>query len=188
MEQNEIIRSLEKQLKRKIISYDEIQDNATFKYLLKRINQIVDLHNLNELPEKQLNVQTFEIMTVVDIKNNSKVKLHNCITLILPDESLIRFSSYGDDGIELTRIWVKEKNQKKGQGTYLMDLFIKFIEDAIGFLPEIYLECTGNIGIDNNAYSMDISEQTKFFRKYGFRVKERSHYPHYVNMIRESTP
>jgi hypothetical protein len=186
MEQKEIIKSLEVQLKRKIISYEEVQDNDYFIQLLNEINQFVKVHNLNENPEKQLLLQSFEIISVVDFKNESKAKFHNCITLILPNESVIRFSSYGLDGIELTRVSVKEENQKKGQGTYLMTIFFKFIKDSIGFIPGIFLECTGQIGLDKNTISMGISQQTKFFRKFGFKVKDRNQYPYYVNMHRES--
>ena len=187
MEQKEIIKSLEKQLKRKIISYEEVQDNDYFIQLLNKINQFVEVHNLNENPEKQLLLQSFEIISIVDLKNGSKAKFHNCITLILPNESVIRFSSYELDKLELTRISVKEENQKKGQGTYLMTILLKFIKDNIGFIPTIFLECTGEIGLDKNAISMGISEQTKFFRKFGFKVKERNQYPYYVNMFRESS-
>jgi hypothetical protein len=187
MEQKEIIKSLEEQLKRKILSYEVIQDNENFTKLLSKVDEFVAFHNLSETPEKQILVQSFQIITIVDFKKGSKVKSHNCITLILPDESLIRFSSFGIDGVELTRIWVKEENHKKGQGSYLMDLFFKFIEDTIGYTPTIFLECTGEVGLGKNAISMDISEQTRFFRKFGFRVKDRSLYPHYVNMLRETS-
>jgi len=187
MEHKEIIKSFEQQLKRKIISYDEVQDNENYKKLLDKIDEFVEAHNTNEIEEMQLTLQSFQIITVVDLKKGSNVKLHNCITLILPDESLIRFSSYGIDAVELTRIWVKEENQKKGNGTYLMNTFFKFFEETIGFLPAIFLECTGEVGIGENALSMDISQQTKFFRKFGFRVKDRHQYPNYVNMLRESS-
>jgi hypothetical protein len=187
MEQKEIIKSLEQQLKRKIIGYEEVQDNEIFKKLLENIDAFVDAHNANEVEEMQLKLQSFQIITVVDLKMGSNVKLHNCITLILPDESLIRFSSHGIDGVDLTRIWVKEMNHKKGKGTYLMNTLFKFMEDTVGFIPTIFLECTGEVGVGENAISTNISAQTKFFRKFGFRVKDRSQYPHYVNMLRENS-
>jgi hypothetical protein len=187
MEQKEIIKSLEDQLKRKVISYEEVEDNNYFIELLNKVDEFIAVHNLSENLEKQLSGRSFQIISIVDLKKGSKAKFHNCITLALADESLIRFSSCGIDGLELTRILVKGENQKKGQGTYLMKVFMKFIKDSIGFIPTIFLECTGEIGIDKNAQSMDISAQTKFFRKFGFRVKDRSQYPNYVNMFREKS-
>ena len=183
----EKIKLLEESLKIKIINYEEVIDNDNFKMLLDKIGEFVENHNLNEIPEKQLLLQSFQIITAVGLKNGSLVKNHNCITLILPDESIIRFSSYGQDGVELTRVWVKEENHKRGQGSYLMQIFFKFIEETIGFIPTIFLECTGEVGLGKNAISMNISDQTKFFRKFGFRVNERKYYPHYVNMLRESS-
>ena len=49
MEQKEIIKSLEEQLKRKIISYEEVQDNDYFIQLLNKINQFVEVENPRKL-------------------------------------------------------------------------------------------------------------------------------------------
>jgi hypothetical protein len=105
----------------------------------------------------------------------------------MPDESLIRFSSYQNDGIELSRIWVAEQNQRQGKGSFLMNLFFDFLKEVLGFIPTIFLECTGGVGVGQNALSMDISMQTKFFRKWGFRVNDKKLYPTYVNMLRKSS-
>ncbi len=47
----------------------------------------------------------------------------------------------------------------------------------------MFLECTRSVGFhpDN---SSSISIQTSFFRKHGFRVENRKHYPRYVTMVR----
>ena len=49
--------------------------------------------------------------------------------------------------------------------------------------PKMFLECTGSDGFhpDN---SSSISIQTAFFRKHGFRVENRKHYPRYLTMVR----
>jgi hypothetical protein len=78
-----------------------------------------------------------------------------------------------NDGLELTRIIVDE--QGKGNGTILMELFFYLIVQAgldLETLP-IMLECVGSVGGGSNYTESNVSAQTKFFRKFGFRVNQK---------------
>ena len=78
-----------------------------------------------------------------------------------------------NNGLELTRIIVDE--QGKGNGTTLMKLFFYLIGQSgldLETLP-IMLECVGSVGAGSNYVKSNISVQTKFFRKFGFRVEQK---------------
>ena len=98
---------------------------------------------------------------------------------------MIRFSPFGVNGIEISRIWVTHSNQGKGLGSKLMELLFQFLEDVLGEIPPLYLECNGSIGFGEEKEFTSISKQTSFFRKFGFRVKDGSDYPHFLTMTRE---
>jgi len=108
-----------------------------------------------------------------------KDKIKDVISIELSDGSYIRFGQ-GDkpNQIEITTICVHSKNRNNGIGGYLMKLMFAFIYETIGFIPPIMLECTGSL--NNNDSS--IKDQSKFFRKFGFRVTSKKGYPYYIKM------
>ena len=125
-----------------------------------------------------------EVMrSIVENPEKTILKIHDSLTIYLECGSHIRFSPYKNDSIEITRVMVRSDNRHKGIGSQLMSLVLKFIHDTLGFQPKMFLECTGSVGFhpDN---SSSISIQTAFFRKHGFRVENRKHYPRYVTMVR----
>ncbi len=113
------------------------------------------------------------------LRFDEKVKVRDVISIELKDGSYIRFGQ-GDkeNQLEISTICVHSKNRKKGLGTYLIKVMFTFIYDTIGFIPPFMLECTG---ILNGNYS-SVKDQSKFFRKFGFRVTSKKGYPHYIKM------
>jgi GNAT superfamily N-acetyltransferase len=107
----------------------------------------------------------------------------NSVTILNEDGSLLRFLPSKVGGIVISRLFVTPKNQSKGYGTMLMNLFLSIALVSIKKFPEIELECTGSLNVGSKVFINPISSQTKFFRKFGFRVvKEESEYPEYVKM------
>jgi ribosomal protein S18 acetylase RimI-like enzyme len=106
------------------------------------------------------------------------------ISFSLPFECWIRFgSNEKNKGLELVSIRIHPKMQGIGIGTMLITKMFKFLNDCLGFIPEIQLECTGCIGNNEGDYLINpIKNQTKFFRKFGFRVTNSKEYPIYVKM------
>lgn len=132
-----------------------------------------------------------KILTVVEMKNGVKLKVHNYLFFELPDGSHLRISPFGSDQIEVSRIWVHPNHINQGLGSEMMNLLLEFIRDTLGFVPPLFLECTGSVGLGENNQESPISKQTAFFRKFGFRVKDGKSYPSYVSMVRpkeESQP
>jgi GNAT superfamily N-acetyltransferase len=117
-------------------------------------------------------------MTVGEITKNRYV-----ISLEFPFNSWVRFgSSEIGEKLELVSIRIAPEHQDKGFGTILMRIMFTFFNDCLGYIPQIQLECTGAIGIENEYLINPIQRQTKFFRAFGFRVTNRKEYPNYVKM------
>ena len=72
-------------------------------------------------------------------------------------------------GLKISRLYIKPEHQGKGMGTMLMDIFLTMLIE-IGSDFNIVLETTGFVGMGENELHTPISEQTRFFRKFGFRV------------------
>jgi len=79
-----------------------------------------------------------------------------------------------NNGLEFCRIIANDRG--KGNGTSMMKLFFLLVLDAgldLATLP-IMLECTGSVGAGSNQVTTNLTSQTKFFRKFGFRVNQSS--------------
>jgi hypothetical protein len=141
---------------------------------------------LSECPEYKdyIDIQEEFISSVVEISpNKDLMREHNRMRI---ETSFGHFcvASY-KNGLELTRIMVKGQ-LGKGQGTRLMDLFMALmIKGGIDLeTTPIMLECVGAVGGGSNRKESTITLQTKFFRKFGFRVDQNlSNYKNnYVQM------
>jgi hypothetical protein len=109
---------------------------------------------------------------------------HPTISLVLPNHgnSIIRIAPNGSTGIEITRILVDEPHKGKNIGSFLMNTLFLFLIETLGCIPPIFLECTGRINNGIEWIENPIQNQTKFFRKFGFRVTVSKYYPSYVRM------
>lgn len=75
------------------------------------------------------------------------------------------------NGLEISRLYIKPEHQGKGMGTMLMDIFLTMLIE-IGSDFNVVLETTGFVGMGENELHTPITEQTRFFRKFGFRVEQ----------------
>ena len=139
------------------------------------------LANLNRYFSSFENVRFSSGLKSLNI--NGKVKFQQMITLKLESRSWISFGSGEQPNqIEISAIGVPLINQNNGEGSFLMKLMLNFMKETLGFVPICFLECTGNIESSDFLLINSIQNQTRFFRKFAFRVKNRKHYPHYVSM------
>lgn len=127
--------------------------------------------------------KVFMSSTVHTGPNSNTLRKHNTIS-VESNIGLIRFAPH-KDGLEITRVIAETTG--KGQGKLLMDIFFNILIAALGVdcvnVP-IMLECTGSVGVGSNYRESNIASQTKFFRKFGFRVDPKvSNYKNgYVQM------
>ena len=153
-----------------------IPDNSVY---LKLYNYF-----FNEKFEENFIIETFLINSRVQIHKKFELKIRNSITIALENGSHLRFCPYQNNGIEISRLYVEECNQNNGDGTLLMNFIFNTIFKVLKNFPEIALECTGEVGYKETLIINSIQNQTKFFRKFGFRVdKNVSKYPYYVKMF-----
>ena len=87
----------------------------------------------------------------------------------------MRFGTRGKS-IDITRVNVLPEFHGKGIGTILMDTFllslclvIRDIEDK-NTIPDIKLECIGNVGYGDTQQETSVESQIKFFQKFGFDI------------------
>ena len=139
---------------------------------------------MNTKLDEGIQNETYLINSRVQIHKKFNVKIRNSVTIGLANGSHLRFCPYKNNGIEISRVYVKKANQNNGDGTLLMNLFFNSILTSLKQFPVIILECTGQVGFGETLIINNIQNQTKFFRKFGFRVdKNDSKHPYYVKMI-----
>jgi hypothetical protein len=164
-----------KHLEKHINKMEVVTDNPIFEKLVQNLKWFDDIPNIS--------VNFFEVHSRVEkMIGKWDVKVHNCITIQLPCNSYVRIASYGKNSIEITNINVKESSRNQGTGIMLMFTLIHFIMYTLGTIPNIFLECTGNLEVDGFKFKHSIQDQTRFFRKFGFRVYSKKGYPDYALM------
>jgi hypothetical protein len=146
------------------------------------VNKSVKENYIKE-EQKILEISETLIHSGVLTKDKFILRIHNSTTISISNDSHLRFCPHGKNGLEISRVYVLETNQGKGDGTFLMNFLYKNILRSVGQFPEIMLECTGQVGSGENELINSITKQTKFFRRFGFRVSQsESKHPHYVKM------
>ena len=165
----------------KIHSCEFYESEGAFKKLEENIDSYFASDGGNYI--SGMTIEKEVMRSIVENPEKTILKIHDSLTIYLECGSHVRFSPYKNDSIEITRVMVRSNNRHKGIGSKLMSLVLKFIHDTLGFYPKMFLECTGSVGF-HPENSSSISSQTAFFRKHGFRVENRKHYPRYVTMVR----
>lgn len=171
----EYLQSISKMMGKKVYDGEIVAKNDVFK-------RFEDLDNLRELTPFSCHFIADEIHTLVEDSKGFYLKIQPYICLWIEKGAMIRFAPHKADGLEICRIQVTDIGQ--GVGSDLMNIFLYLVSAVLGYIPQLYLECTGSVGWNENEVSIGISRQTAFFRKFGFRVNNRSKYPHWVDMIR----
>ena len=164
----------------KIRTVQEIKNSKLFNTLSKEL----DIH-FNQSPfNKILWFLETDINTIVETPKGGVLKIHNSLDIHFIDGSVIRFSPDKEDGLELTRILIPEKNRGRGRGIDYLELVLSSIQDVLGYIPRINLECTGAIGVNHNYEDLSLDAQIKFFKKFDFLIVEHDLRDGYVLMER----
>lgn len=159
-----ITRKQQKQIQRtKARKYPQ---NEIYKVLKQRM---VDVVSENEY----LDIDHYMMKTIVP----GFAYESEATTISTSDGSHLRFKSRAKS-IDLSRVWVNPDNHRKGVGTLLMNTFlIKGVLDSVVKNPQlqkdwkIVLECTGEVGLGENYQSTPVSQQIRFFKRFGFVVE-----------------
>jgi hypothetical protein len=150
-------------------------DNEPYKLFRSSTYDLFEDSDAIEVSERFIN-------STVWTGKNSVRREHNRICIETPIGHF-NIAPY-KNGLELTRIIVDQEG--RGDGTKLMKMFFSLVVSAGLDLTTLHimLECTGAVGGGSNYRQSTIRSQTKFFRKFGFRVnQEVSNYKNgYVQM------
>jgi len=150
-----------------IVKYEFQTDNEPYNAFRE-----VSLNLNNETLKDYVIVEEQFISSTVEINHGKSImRDHHRIRIETPVGHMC-IAPY-NDGLELTRIIVNK--QGRGDGTILMKMFFYLIVQAgldLETLP-IMLESVGCVGGGSNYVESNISAQTKFFRKFGFRVDQK---------------
>jgi hypothetical protein len=186
-DESEYLSKIAKENQRGLISYF----NNETGFGLKKINIVEN----NEIFEKLLiginlfktanpNIKIEYIFDALVVSKNNRIEatLHNVIKISLKCGSYIKVSSATGNSLEISVIRVNKNKMRNGKGTQLMNIMFDFCYSQLEFRPRFILECTGCLKSQGYSTSIGIKEQTCFFRRFGFRVENNKHYPHYVMM------
>ncbi len=107
--------------------------------------------------------------TNIRFKFNKELRITRNLRIV-SDYGMLTISIKGN-GIELENIAIHPKDQGKGRGTALMKIFFALLVKTFGSnFPPIHLDCIGCASLGPEYITNDVSNQCKFFRKFGFRV------------------
>ena len=126
----------------------------------------------DKLPEFS---QYFKSLTFYDtnirFKFNKELRITRNIRIVC-DYGMLTISIKGN-GIELENVAIYSKHQGKGYGSSLMAVFFDLLIETFGDkFPPIHLDCIGCATLGTEYITNDVSNQCKFFRKFGFRVSK----------------
>jgi hypothetical protein len=143
---------------------------------------LVDNLNLFEQMFPDIKVEYYYFPSSVRMLIDTIFTIHNTIEITLPSGSFLRISPTKSESIEISFIIVEPINHLKGEGTLLMNIIIDYMTTILKYKPRLVLECNGEVFYNGKLINIGIKNQTTFFRKFGFRVENGKHYPHYVMM------
>lgn len=166
------------------ISIKKTQKISNNKVFRKIADEVIEHLSSYSPIMKTVKVFLREMNTIVQTPKGGVLKIHDSLDFIFLDGSVIRYSSMGKDGLELTRIQVSKQSRGKGLGTDIMELTLSLFEEVLGYIPPITLECTGAIGIKHTYEETGLNAQIRFFQKFGFIICELDIHHGYALMKR----
>lgn len=151
----------------------EYENNETYTKMVDFIKTTCELTGV-------LKYKTLELTTMVQGRKPSDTKVYSseCCSISLPTNSFVNIKSFEND-VDISRII----SHQKGDGTVLMSLVISSYLSSVkgGCNGRLILECIGSVGVGVNHKEMNIQDQTKFFRKFGFRMYGKYN-PNHIHM------
>jgi predicted GNAT family acetyltransferase len=154
--------------------YFEVGDtNDMFTYICENKKKLVkQLSKSFHLPKDFLMIDCNVTNSIVD----TQLRIHPYIHFVFGNGmGYVSICPLGDTGIEISQVKVDDKMRSQGLGSVMMCVVMCVLTNHANTnseynLNQIMLECVGSIGMGETRVETTISKQTKFFRKFGFRV------------------
>ena len=179
-EDQDLVKVLQDETGIEISEVVRIFDNGVFKKLLESVDEYFKRFKLFRYMRMEMN-------SIVGIGDRNILKIHNSLSFHFPDNSMIRFSPLGRDELEITRLLVHPNHQGIGIGSKLMELLLDFLQEVLGRIPTLQLECNGGIGFGENLRKTPVIQQVSFFQKFDFEIIQGSLKENYVRMERKTS-
>ena len=177
-EDQELVQVLQNETGIEINEVVRITDNEVFKELLESVDGYFKRFKLFRYMRMEMN-------SIVGVGDRNILKIHNSLSFHFPDNSMIRFSPLGQDELEITRIVVHPNHQRMGIGSKLMELLFDFLQEVLGRIPTLQLDCNGGVGFGDYQRDTPISEQVSFFQRFDFEIIQGSLRENYVRLERK---
>lgn len=165
----------------RITRTEDIYSNEVFTTLCERVKNHV--RRRREL-QNVLHIHIGEMNSIIQRPGENVLKKQESLDFLFCDGSVIRFSSYGEMELELTRVKVPTENRGKGIGGYIMTLALGIVSKSLGYEPTIWLECTGALGAGDTYEEYPIEKQISFFERFNFSVECQESDMVYAQMVR----
>ena len=165
----------------RITQTEDVYSNEVFTTLCERVKNHV--RRRREL-QSVLHIHIGEMNSIIQRPRENVLKKQESLDFLFCDGSVIRFSSYGEIELELTRVKVPTENRGKGIGGYIMTLALGIVSKSLGFEPTIWLECTGALGSGETYEEYPIEKQISFFERFNFSVEYQESDMVYAQMVR----
>jgi N-acetylglutamate synthase-like GNAT family acetyltransferase len=160
-------------LKPKHIYFEVGENNQTFTNLCMNVDSIKE-HLQWKFDPIEVDIRCHTMESSV----NDILRVHPVITVTFGNIGMFRLAPHGSNQIELTTIVVEPYIKSKGMGSLMMICVLGMINEHMSDdFDTIMLECVGSLGQGDLSLKSSIKEQTKFFRKFGFRVVKDSKNP-----------
>jgi len=160
---------------------ENVYSNEVFTTLCERVKNHV--RRRREL-QNVVHVHVGEMNSIIQRPSEVVLKKQESLDFLFCDGSVLRFSSFGEMELELTRVKVPSGNRGKGLGGYIMTLALGIISKSLGFEPTIWLECTGALGAGETYEEYPIEKQISFFERFNFSVESQESDMAYAQMVR----
>ena len=165
----------------RITRTEDVYSNEVFTTLCERVKNHV--RRRREL-QSVLHIHIGEMNSIIQRPRENVLKKQESLDFLFCDGSVIRFSSYGEMELELTRVKVPTENRGTGIGGYIMTLSLGIVSKSLGFEPTIWLECTGALGSGDTYEEYPIEKQVSFFERFNFSVESKESDKVYAQMVR----
>jgi hypothetical protein len=133
---------------------------------------------------KTVAIENYDMTTWVQTKSSAKAYQSEVCSIVLPDGSHLNFKSFGCK-VDITRVISNNKGCGKALMLIVLNAYFFALSNLGTKVGELILECVGSVGLGANKRDMPVSQQTAFFRSFGFR-KFGKYDPSHIHMSLQS--
>lgn len=157
--------------KTKVVTYD---NNDTYNAMK---SYIINMFGSSQTVE----VNFLDMTTWVENKGACKAYRAEACSISFRDGSHLNFKSFGNK-VDISRVISNNKGCGKALMLIVLGAYFTALQSLQDKTGDLVLECVGSVGMGANKRDMPVSQQTAFFRGFGFR-KYGKYDPSHIHMM-----